>query len=83
MHAWHVWGDYVHTMPDRIGEAVLERGTDAAAKRSADAAGFEFDRRLRNGFEPWAATFSCENGDVSEVEFAFASYPVVRGWRRL
>jgi hypothetical protein len=81
MTTWHVWGDYVHTLPDRIGKATLDSRDDDAAKRTAKESGFNIDRRIRNGFEPWAATF------VSEVEDgqddAFAAYPIVRGWKKL
>lgn len=82
MATWHVWGDYVHTLPDRIGDASLVRGQEKAAQKTAEARGFDFTHRLRNGFEPWAAAFSAE-GEESDVEFEFASYPIVRGWLRL
>jgi hypothetical protein len=81
MTRWYVWGDFVHTMPERIGSAALERRDDAAARRAADAAGFDFERRLHNGFEPWAARFASEDGE--NAEFAFAAYPTVRGYRKL
>lgn len=81
MARWHVWGDFVHTLPPRISGAKLEQREDSAARKTADAAGFDFDQRMRNGFEPWAATFLCDDEDG--VEFAFASYPIVRGWKRL
>ena len=81
MATWHVWGDYVHTVPDRIGTAEMAGLGDAAARTSADASGFDLERRIRNGFESWAATFHSQEDDG--VEFAFASYPTVRGWRRL
>ena len=41
----------------------------------------DLDYRLRNGFMPWAATFRSEKDD--EQEFAFAAYPIVRGWQRM
>ncbi len=75
MSKWHVWGDFLHTKPHRIGEYhLISEGGSAltAAKRE----GFDFDKRTRNGFEPWAATFAGDGGD----EFAFASSPTVRGW---
>jgi hypothetical protein len=82
MATWHVWGDYVHTLPERIGGARLrEAGGHGAAVKTAQAHGFDLERRLRNGFEPWAAVFESENDDGQE--FAFANYPVVRGWQRL
>lgn len=81
MKTWHVWGDYVHTLPDRIGAAKLADRNDAAAKRTADACGFDFERRTRNGFEPWAATFVTDAD--GEQEDAFAAYPTVRGWKAL
>ena len=80
MSRWHVWGDFVHTLPDRIGEARLERRDDAAAKRTADAHGFDYATRLRNGFEPWAASFT---GGGDDQALAFAAYPIVRGWKRI
>lgn len=79
MRRWLIWGDFVHTLPDRIGEARLEHRDDASARKAADAAGFE--RRLHNGFQPWAATFvsESESENASDQEFAFAAYPIVRG----
>jgi|GEM_PF-2060529 len=79
MSTWHVWGDYVQTLPDRIGNAQRVNGEDAAAQRTAKARGFDFEYRLRNGFMPWAATFRSQKDD--DQEFAFASYPIVRGWQ--
>lgn len=80
MTAWHVWGDYVHTRPDEIaGARIVEN--DRGARKTADANGFDFARRLRNGFEPWAARFASD--DDRDLEFAFASYPTIRGWKRL
>ncbi|HLI97347.1 MAG TPA: hypothetical protein VKT72_14860 [Candidatus Baltobacteraceae bacterium] len=79
MSTWHVWGDYVQTLPERIGNAKLVAGEDKAARQTAKARGFDFDYRLRNGFMPWAATFDSETDD--DQEFAFASYPIVRGWQ--
>jgi hypothetical protein len=77
---WHVWGDYVHTRPALIaGARVVEN--DRSARKTADANGFDFARRLRNGFEPWAARFVSD--DDAEVEFAFAAYPTVRGWKKI
>jgi hypothetical protein len=80
MALWHVWGDYVHTRPSEVGEARLVAGKDEAARRTAQRCGFDFERRVRNGFEPWTATF--EGGDDGAQDFAFASYPTVRGWQR-
>lgn len=80
MHTWHVWGDYVHTRPERIGNAHRITDRDDEAKKTAATAGFDFDRRTRNGFEPWTATFEAESD--RDQDFAFASYPTVRGWRR-
>lgn len=80
MTRWYVWGDYVHTLPDRIGVAVLDERDDASARRAADANGFEFERRLHNGFEPWAATFDADDDDAAQRDFA--QYPIVRGWQR-
>ena len=80
MSNWHVWGDYCHTRPARIGDAVLTR-EEGRARKTADANGFDFDRRLRNGFEPWAAQF--ESKDDARIEFEFASCPTVRGWKRV
>jgi hypothetical protein len=79
---WHVWGDYVHTVPDTIGEASLVRGQEKAAQKTAEASGFDFKYRLRNGFEPWAAAFTADGKD-DNVEFEFASYPIVRGWQKI
>ena len=81
MATWHVWGDFIHTVPERIGTAHRQDG-DAAARATAKDAGFDLDRRERNGFEPWAAVFA-GNGDDESQEFAFAAYPIVRGWRRV
>jgi hypothetical protein len=81
MSTWHVWGDYVQTRPERIGNAQLVSGEDRAAESTAKARGFDFDYRLRNGFMPWAATFRSEKDD--DQEFAFAAYPIVRGWQRM
>lgn len=81
MARWHVWGDFRHTLPERIGDASLERPDDGAARRTADAQGFQFERRLQNGFEPWAALFVTE--DDRDPEFDFAAYPIVRGWKRV
>ena len=81
MSTWHVWGDYMQTRPERIGNATIVGGEDQAAEHTAKASGFDFDYRLRNGFMPWAAAYRSEKDD--EQEFAFAAYPIVRGWRRL
>jgi hypothetical protein len=51
------------------------------ARKTAEAQGFDFQRRVRNGFEPWAAEFTGE--DDGDLEFELASYPTVRGWKRL
>lgn len=82
MATWHVWGDYIHTVPDRIGEALLVRGEEKAAQKTAESRGFEFAQRLRNGFEPWAAAFAADGEDL-DIEFEFASYPIVRGWQKI
>jgi hypothetical protein len=81
MAAWHVWGDYIHTRPYEIGNAQLIANGDDVARGTARRAGFDFERRVRNGFEPWTATF--DGGDGADQEFAFASYPTVRGWQRV
>lgn len=81
MSTWHVWGDYYHTKPERIGTAKLLTGDDKAARRTAEAKGFDFEKRMRNGFEPWAAAYESEKDDG--LDFAFASYPVVRGWSKV
>ncbi len=81
MSTWHVWGDYTHTIPERIGNARLTNKDDDAAKHTAQACGFDFARRTGNGFEPWAATFVSDTDD--DQDFAFAAYPIVRGWKRL
>jgi hypothetical protein len=80
MQTWHVWGDYVHTRPERIGAAHLVSGKDDAARHTAEAGGFDFEQRTRNGFEPWTATYQGDEDDGQE--FAFASAPTVRGWRK-
>jgi hypothetical protein len=80
MQTWHVWGDFVHTRPGRIGKAQIVTGGDEAARRAAESAGFDLERRTRNGFEPWTATFRAETDD--NQDFAFASAPTVRGWCR-
>lgn len=82
MGFWYVWGDYVHTKPERIGNACEVEGHETAARRAAQNLGFDFDDRLRNGFEPWTAAFACE-GAENDQDFEFASYPTVRGWKRL
>jgi hypothetical protein len=79
---WYVWGDYVHTKPERIGNARHVAGHDAAARRAAESDGFDFAGRLRNGFEPWTAAFESEDSGNGQ-DFEFASYPTVRGWKRL
>ncbi len=81
MSTWHIWGDYVHTMPERIGNADLVSGHEKAAKHTAESQGFDFEKRTRNGFEPWAAAYACDSDDGQE--FAFASYPVVKGWKKV
>lgn len=81
MSTWHVWGDYVHTKPERIGNAQLIDGEDDAARKTAQTQGFDFERRTHNGFEPWAAAYRSERDDGQDFEFA--SYPVVKGWQRI
>ncbi len=71
MSTWHVWGDYVYTKPDCIGNAKIVRDQDRAAEKTAEANGFDFKKRVHNGFEPWAATYISEKDD--DQEFAFAS----------
>ena len=80
MTTWHVWGDYIHTIPERIGDATRVPGHEEAAKRTAQARGFDFDYRSRNGFEPWAAVFVCQNSDAGAQAHAFASGGTVKGW---
>lgn len=80
MSTWHVWGDFIHTRPARIGSAQLAR-EDGAARDKANEHGFDFDLRVRRGFEPWAAVFTCED-DVDQ-DAAFADCPIVRGWQRV
>lgn len=80
MSTWHVWGDFIHTRPSRIGAARLAREDDAA-RATANEDGFDFELRVRRGFEPWAAVFTGED-DVDQ-ETKFAGCPVVRGWKRI
>lgn len=82
MATWHVWGDYIHTMPQQIGRAQRVSGEDAEARRTAEASGFDFDYRLRNGFEPWAAAFQADEGGADQ-SFAFTASNTVRGYRRV
>lgn len=79
MSTWHVWGDFVHTKPERIGDAYLVSDDRGRPRQTAEANGFDFMRRLHNGFEPWAAEFAAESD--RGLEFALASYPTVRGWK--
>ena len=81
MSLWHVWGDYVHTKPERIAQATIVTRDRIGPRKTAEANGFDFRRRLHNGFEPWAAAFASEDDDG--LEFAFASYPTVRGWKKI
>lgn len=81
MGIWHVWGDYLYTRSPRIGAATLRDGGDRAARKTAEANGFDFESRTRNGFEPWAGTFDSE--DDERQEQAFAGDPVVRGWAKV
>lgn len=81
MRVWHVWGDYCNTRPDTIGRARIVHDDRGRARKTAEAQGFDFQRRVRNGFEPWAAEFAGD--DDGDIEFEFASYPTVRGWKRL
>ena len=81
MSHWHVWGDYVHTRPERVAGAALHLQHRGHPRKTAEANGFDFERRLRNGFEPWAAEFVSD--DDCDLEFAFASYPTIRGWKRI
>jgi hypothetical protein len=77
---WHVWGDYCHTRPDSIGRSRVVHDDNGRARKTAEAQGFDFQRRVRNGFEPWAAEFTGD--DDGDLEFELASYPTVRGWKR-
>lgn len=79
---WYVWGDYVHTKPERIGSARFVEGHETAARRAAEGLGFDFEDRLRNGFEPWTGAFASDREEDGQ-DFEFASYPTVRGWKRL
>lgn len=81
MVTWHVWGDFIHTVPQRIGTATLVAGDEQLARTTAEASGFDFDYRSRNGFEPWSAVFTGED-DTDEQAFAFRSENTVRGFRR-
>ena len=67
MRVWHVWGDYCHTRPDSIGPARIVHDDRGRARKTAEANGFDFQRRLRNGFEPWAAEFA---GDEPVIAFS-------------
>lgn len=81
MFKWHVWGDFTHTRPERIGNAAIAAGEYEAARKTADGKGFDFERRVRNGFEPWAAAYEADSDDGQEFQFAVC--PVVRGWQRV
>ena len=81
MSKWHVWGDYIHTRPERIGNARVVSGESGTAGKTAESAGFDIEKRTRNGFEPWAETFVSD--DDEGQEFQFAAYPIVRGWRKM
>lgn len=83
MSRWHAWGDYVHTLDERIGDAKLARHGDDAAGRSAREAGFDVELRTHDGFEPWVAAFESDGGDDDATAFGFAASPIVRGWRRV
>lgn len=82
MSTWYVWGDFVHTIPQQIGNARLQNRDDRSARKVADEHGFDLERRIRNGFESWAATYAAERDD-GEIEFSFACFPTVRGWHRV
>jgi hypothetical protein len=81
LSTWHVWGDYIHTVPERIGNARRVESDPEAASVTARSRGFDFDYRTRNGFEPWAATFESTSDDG--VEFSLASCAIVHGWQRV
>jgi hypothetical protein len=81
MFKWHVWGDFALTRPKRIGAASAIDDPDRDARAAAQQHGFDFDRRMRNGFEPWAATYGSDTDEGQEFEFA--SCPIVRGWKRV
>ncbi len=76
-----MWGDFFYTRPERIGRAALVSGDDHGARRAADEHGFKFEDRLHNGFEPWAAAYTCD--DDHDQEFEFAKCPIVRGWQKI
>ena len=80
MSVWHAWGDYRHTLPDRIGNAKLLRIDDPGAKADAQRSGFDLEQRARNGFSSWAASFNCD--EDAQQERYFADSPIVRGWRK-
>lgn len=80
MVIWHVWGDYVHTVPDQIGSARRVPDRDPHAAQTAEVNGFDMQHRRRIGYEPWAAAYE-GNGDEDQ-SFAFAAYGTVRGWER-
>lgn len=81
MATWHVWGDYGITKPECIGSAKIVSDSDKAARKTAEAKGFDFDYRLHNGFSPWAAAYEA-SGDGPD-DFDFASNPVVKGWQQV
>ena len=81
MIKWHVWGDFALTRPESIGAASAVAGEERSARETAERSGFDFERRIRNGFEPWAATYAAHDDDGQE--FQFAACPVVRGWQKI
>ena len=80
MIQWYVWGDYVHTIPERIGNARRLSVGDRGAEQCARKNGFDIEHRTRIGFEPWVAVFESE--DDRDQAFAFAASGTVRGWER-
>jgi hypothetical protein len=80
MAQWYVWGDFVHTIPEEIGNARRVSVGDARACAAAKQNGFDMQRRTAIGFEPWAAVF--DGGEGPDQQFAFAASGTVRGWER-
>ena len=82
MSIWHVWGTYGLVEPKHVGEARRVDKGDRAARKTAEANGFPWDEKCRNGFTPWASTFE-SSGDDQSLERAFANHPIILGWRRM
>lgn len=81
MTTWHVWGTYGLVEPKRLGKAQCIAKEDHAARRTAEAQGFQWDEKCRNGMTPWASTFEASDDDGVEQEFA--NHPIVLGWKRV